>query len=268
MSMLIKVRNFARIYQMGSSVVRALAGVNVDVEKGEFVSIVGASGSGKSTFMHLLGCLDRPTSGSYLFDDLDVTRLSDRQLARIRNSRIGFVFQTFNLINRTSALENVAVPLVYARVAKTRDKAMRALEHVGLQDRHSHKPSEMSGGERQRVAIARAIVNNPSMVLADEPTGNLDSKTGTQILDIFHRLHKAGTTIILVTHEMSVAAQANRIIQMKDGLIEADKPITDKLRQELIQRNIAIVTRRDQDQDQDQNQNQYPSTDPAVQFAE
>ena len=235
---LIEVRQFERTYRMGDSVVRALAGVDLDIDAGEFVAITGASGSGKSTFMHLIGCLDRATAGTYQFDGQMVNRLSDRKLAVIRNRRIGFVFQTFNLINRTSALDNVAVPLIYGRIGKTRARSMAALERVGLANRHTHKPSEMSGGERQRVAIARAIVNEPSLVLADEPTGNLDSHTGTQILDIFHRLHESGTTIILVTHEMSVAAQAQRLIHMVDGLIEIDTPITDEMRTEMVQADV------------------------------
>ncbi len=233
--MLIRVEQLARIYQMGSTTVRALAGVDLCIEEGEFVSITGASGSGKSTFMHLLGCLERPTSGSYELNGQLVTRLSDRQLARIRNRQFGFVFQTFNLINRTSALENVSVPLIYARVGGMKKKAMAALERVGLADRSRHTPGEMSGGERQRVAIARAIVNDPSVVFADEPTGNLDSGTGAQILELFHRLNESGKTIILVTHEMSVAAQGRRLIHMRDGLIDVDKPITDQLRRELLQ---------------------------------
>ncbi|MEE9295035.1 MAG: ABC transporter ATP-binding protein [Phycisphaerae bacterium] len=233
--MLIRVEQLARIYQMGSTTVRALAGVDLCIEEGEFVSITGASGSGKSTFMHLLGCLDRPTSGSYELNGQLVTRLSDRKLAGIRNRQFGFVFQTFNLINRTSALDNVSVPLIYGRVRRMKKKAMAALERVGLADRSRHTPGEMSGGERQRVAIARAIVNDPSVVFADEPTGNLDSGTGAQILELFHRLNESGKTIILVTHEMSVAAQARRLIHMRDGLIDVDKPITDQLRRELLQ---------------------------------
>ncbi len=241
--MLIDVEQLERTYTMGDSVVRALAGVDLAIEAGEFVSITGASGSGKSTFMHLLGCRDRPTAGTYRLNGQSVTRLSDRQLAAIRNRQVGFVFQTFNLINRTSALDNVAIPLIYGRQTKTRGKAMAALERVGLGNRYKHTPGEMSGGERQRVAIARAIVNNPDMVLADEPTGNLDSHTCSAILEIFHRLNDAGTTIILVTHEMSVAAQARRLIHMTDGLIDVDRPITDALRYELVQTNVVRTTR-------------------------
>ena len=233
--MLIHVEELRRAYQMGDSVVHALAGVVLDVERGEFVSIVGASGSGKSTFMHLLGCLDRASSGRYALNGRDVTRMSDKELARIRNREIGFVFQTFNLINRTPAIDNVAVPLIYGRQKNTRSKAMEALERVGLAQRYKHKPSEMSGGERQRVAIARAIVNAPSVILADEPTGNLDSRTGGQILQIFRGLHESGTTVILVTHEMSVAAQAQRIVRMSDGLIESDLQVTQEMRRAMLE---------------------------------
>ncbi len=241
--MLIQVEQLTRIYTMGDSVVRALDGVDIDIDAGEFVSITGASGSGKSTFMHLLGGLDRPTGGSYLLDGQSMSRLSDWKLARIRNRSIGFVFQTFNLINRTSAIDNVAVPLIYGRETKTRAKAMAALERVGLANRHNHRPSEMSGGERQRVAIARAVVNNPSVILADEPTGNLDSQTGTQILDIFHELNASGTTIVLVTHEMSVAVQARRLIHMTDGLIDVDRSITDELRRDLVRDDLLRAAR-------------------------
>lgn len=223
---------------MGDSVVRALAGVDLDLDAGQYVSVTGASGSGKSTLMHVLGCLDRPTDGTYVFDGRLVNRLSGPELARIRNREIGFVFQTFNLINRTTAIDNVAVPLIYGRSRGVRKKAMQALETVGLTQRATHTPAEMSGGERQRVAIARAIVNNPSVILADEPTGNLDSRTGEQILELFHRLNESGTTIVLVTHEMSVAARAQRLIHMTDGVIDADVPVTERLREELLQSAI------------------------------
>lgn len=221
---LIETHGLTKLYRMGTSIVRALDGVDVSIERGDFVAITGASGSGKSTMMHLLGCLDRPTAGRYLLDGRDVSDLSDRQLAAIRNRQIGFVFQTFNLINRTTALENVIVPQFYARRANTRAAALRALERVGLAQRAQHNPNELSGGERQRVAIARAIVNDPAVLLADEPTGNLDSKTGAQILGIFRDLSAQGVTIVIVTHEPSIARQARRIILMRDGKIVADQP--------------------------------------------
>ncbi len=231
--MLIRIRNLTKHYVMGDTVVRALDGVDLDVEEGEFLAITGASGSGKSTMMHLIGCLDRPTSGTYQLDGDDVSRMSDRQLAETRNRKIGFVFQTFNLIQRTSAVDNVAVPLFYARRTRVREPAQRALTRVGLSHRAWHKPSELSGGERQRVAIARAIVNEPRLLLADEPTGNLDSRTGRQIMDIFRELHACGATLVLVTHEMSVALQARRIVRMRDGKIFEDRPVDAALREEL-----------------------------------
>lgn len=231
---MIRIEKLTKLYQMGDSVVRALDGVDLHIRKGEFVSITGASGSGKSTMMHLIGCLDRPTSGAYLLDNQRVDQLSDRRLARIRSTYIGFVFQTFNLLNRTSALENVAVPLIYARRGGVRAHARSSLERVGLSKRAHHKPSELSGGERQRVAIARALVNNPPLLLADEPTGNLDSRTGEQILELFHELHREGVTIVLVTHEMAVAAQAQRVVRMKDGVIIEDRQVDEAYKQELL----------------------------------
>ena len=221
---LIEVRSLTKLYQMGSTVVRALDGVDLKIDRGEFVAITGPSGSGKSTMMHVLGCLDRPTSGTYLLDGRNVGELSDRELAAVRNKQIGFVFQTFNLMNRTSALENVAVPLFYARQTNTRATAFQALERVGLAHRASHNPNELSGGERQRVAIARAIVNHPAVVLADEPTGNLDSRTGAQIIDIFRELNRQGVTVVIVTHESFIARQARRVVVMRDGKIVADRP--------------------------------------------
>ncbi len=222
--LLIEIRNLTKLYRMGDAVVRALDGVDLTIERGEFVAITGPSGSGKSTMMHLLGCLDRPTAGIFRLNGTDVSAMSDRALAITRNREIGFVFQTFNLINRTSALDNVAVPLFYARRLDTYGPARVALERVNLLRRSGHRPNELSGGERQRVAIARAIVNNPPLLLADEPTGNLDTRTGEQIMAIFHELNRQGVTIVLVTHEYDVALQARRVIQMRDGKIILDKP--------------------------------------------
>jgi len=239
---MIRIQGIMKHYRMGDSIVHALDGVDLDIQRGEFVSITGASGSGKSTMMHLIGCLDRPTGGHYFLDEQRVDRLSDRKLARIRNTYIGFVFQTFNLINRTTALDNVAVPLVYARKSGARATALRALGRVGLENRAHHKPNELSGGERQRVAIARALVNNPPLLLADEPTGNLDSRTGEQILSLFHELHREGVTIILVTHEMAVAAQAQRVIRMKDGRVLEDRRVDEAFRRELLGERLQAET--------------------------
>lgn len=230
---LIQIEQLMKHYPMGGTMVRALDGVDLSLQAGEFVSITGHSGSGKSTLMHLLGCLDRPTAGRYSLDGLTVSHLSDRALAQVRNNKIGFVFQTFNLIQRTSAIDNVSVPLFYGRQSNVREKAKRALERVGLGPRATHKPNELSGGERQRVAIARAIVNEPKIILADEPTGNLDTKTGKQIMEIFHELHRGGVTVILVTHEMDVAVQAERVIRMRDGKIIDDRSLDDTTRGEL-----------------------------------
>jgi len=240
---MIQIRQMTKHYRMGDSVVHALDGVDLDVGAGEFVSITGPSGSGKSTMMHLIGCLDRPTSGQYLLDGQRVDRLNDRRMARVRNRSIGFVFQTFNLINRTTALDNVTVPLIYARRRGARMTALKALERVGLAGRSHHRPSELSGGERQRVAIARALVNDPPLLLADEPTGNLDSRTGEQILELFHELHTEGVTVVLVTHEMAVAAQAQRVIRMRDGKIIEDRRVDERFREELLADRLQAGTR-------------------------
>ncbi len=234
MADLIRINQLTKHYVMGETVVRALDGVNLTIEEGEFISITGASGSGKSTLMHLLGCLDRPSAGEYWLDGDLVSHMTDSQLAIVRNRKIGFVFQTFNLIQRTTAVDNVSVPLFYARQTKVKEPSLRALERVGLGHRAFHKPNELSGGERQRVAIARAIVAEPKIILADEPTGNLDSRTGEQIMQIFHELNHAGVTIILVTHEMGVAVQARRVIAMRDGHIIEDGSIDDAFRARML----------------------------------
>ena len=221
---LIETRDLWKTYVMGSEEIHALRGVSMEIQRGEYVAIMGPSGSGKSTLMNLIGCLDTPSKGTYLLNDKEVSRMDDDELARIRNEEIGFVFQTFNLLPRATALHNVELPLVYAGVsAKDRQtRAMQALEKVELTSRSSHRPNELSGGQRQRVAIARALVNNPSILLADEPTGNLDSKTGEEIMQVFHRLHAGGNTIILVTHEADIAAHAHRVIYVRDGQVEKD----------------------------------------------
>ncbi len=218
---LIEMHELTRVYDLGPQQIFALRGVNLTIEPGEYVAIMGPSGSGKSTLMNIVGCLDTPSSGSYLLDGVPVETLNDDELAAIRNRKIGFVFQTFNLLARTTALQNVELPLVYAKItrAERRDRAEEALVAVGLQDRMGHQPNELSGGQRQRVAIARALVNKPSLLLADEPTGNLDSQTGREILDLFHELHGRGNSIIMVTHEDDVAQEAKRIIRIKDGRV-------------------------------------------------
>jgi len=211
---------------MGSEIIKALQSITIDIKRGEYVAFMGASGSGKSTLMNIVGCLDTATSGSYVLNGNNVSDLTENQLAEIRNKEIGFVFQTFNLLPRASSLENVALPLIYAGLGKSEreERAMATLESVNLADRASHKPNELSGGQRQRVAIARALVNNPSIILADEPTGNLDSKTSYSIMDLFERLHDDGNTIIMVTHEDDIAHYAHRVVKLRDGLIEFDEP--------------------------------------------
>ena len=219
---MIEVERLSKIYQMGEQKVSALDGVDFRIEKGEFVAIMGPSGSGKSTLMNLLGCLDLPSSGIYRLENLDIQDLKPDQLAEVRNRRIGFVFQSFNLLPRATALENTELPLLYGRVPKSTEIAFQALERVGLAHRAKHKPTELSGGERQRVAIARALVNSPAIILADEPTGNLDSTTGKEILNLFLELNQEGVTLILVTHEQKIAEQAKRTMQMRDGKIISD----------------------------------------------
>jgi len=221
---LITTNDLWKTYVMGEEEIHALRGLSINIDKGEYCAIMGPSGSGKSTLMNLIGCLDTPSKGSYLLNGKEVAAMNDDELARIRNEEIGFVFQTFNLLPRATALHNVELPLVYAGVSgkDRQERAKAALEKVELTQRASHKPNELSGGQRQRVAIARALVNNPSILLADEPTGNLDSKTGVEIMAVFKKLHEAGNTIILVTHEADIAAYANRVIHIRDGQVERD----------------------------------------------
>lgn len=227
---IINIEHIAKIYQVGTEKVHALRDVSLRIDKNEYVAIMGPSGSGKSTLMNMLGCLDTPTSGIYLFNGISVSEMSDNELAKIRNQEIGFVFQTFNLLARSDAVHNVELPLIYAGISyrERRDRAEQALIDVGLKDRMHHKPNELSGGQRQRVAIARALVTKPSIILADEPTGNLDSKTGEEIMNLFQEIHTKGNTIILVTHEEYIAEHAARIIRLKDGLIEADEKVTSR----------------------------------------
>ena len=221
---LIETRDLWKTYVMGEEEIHALRGVSILIERGEYVAIMGPSGSGKSTLMNLIGCLDTPTKGSYLLNNKEVAAMDDDALAQIRNEEIGFVFQTFNLLPRATALHNVELPLIYAGIggAMRKDKAKAALEKVDLMSRASHRPNELSGGQRQRVAIARALVNDPSILLADEPTGNLESKTGNEIMGVFDRLHQSGNTIVLVTHEADIAAYAHRVVHIRDGQVEKD----------------------------------------------
>ena len=227
----IQVKDLTKVYKMGEHEVRALRGVSLTIEEGEFVAVTGPSGSGKSTFMHIAGCLDRPTSGNYLLDGRDVSKLSRDELARVRNQKIGFVFQGFNLLTRTTALDNVELPLLYRSVnafkkSERHRRAMEALSAVNLQDRHHHMPNQLSGGQQQRVAIARALINQPSILLADEPTGNLDTKTSIEVMGIFQRLNRErGITVVLITHETDIAEYGTRIVSFRDGLVVADRAV-------------------------------------------
>lgn len=226
---LIIIKDIGRKYVIGAEIIHAIKSVSLTINKGEFVALMGPSGSGKSTLMNILGCLDTPTKGEYILNGINVSHMTDNELADVRNSEIGFVFQTFNLLPRNSALDNVALPLVYAGVSKEKrnDRARKALENVGLGNRTDHRPNELSGGQRQRVAVARALINDPSIILADEPTGNLDTKTSIEIMGLMEDIHAKGNTIILVTHEEDIAMHAHRIVRMRDGLVEKDYQNTD-----------------------------------------
>jgi putative ABC transport system ATP-binding protein len=228
---LINIQKLKRDFQLGNETINVLKGIDLQINKGEYVALMGPSGSGKSTLMNLLGCLDTPTSGVYVLNGNDVSQMHDDDLAEIRNKEIGFVFQTFNLLPRTTALDNVALPMIYAGYSKTErnERASEVLTQVNLADRMDHQPNQLSGGQRQRVAIARALVNKPSIILADEPTGNLDSKTSIEIMNLFNDIHKNGNTVILVTHEEDIAKYARRIIRLRDGMIESDNPNIDHL---------------------------------------
>nr|WP_315984802.1 ABC transporter ATP-binding protein [Hymenobacter sp. BT190] len=229
MNPVIDTHDISKMYRMGTEEIHALRSVTITIQRGEYVAFMGPSGSGKSTLMNIVGCLDTPTGGQYVLNGKDVSRMSDNQLADVRNKEIGFVFQTFNLLPRATSLDNVALPLIYAGYSKSdrEEKAMAALRSVGLADRAKHRPNELSGGQRQRVAIARALVNDPSIILADEPTGNLDTKTSHEIMDLFEALYVKGNTIIMVTHEEDIARYAHRIVRLRDGLVESDMENTD-----------------------------------------
>jgi putative ABC transport system ATP-binding protein len=222
---LIELKDIAKKYEMGAEIIHAIRSISLKVEKNEYVALMGPSGSGKSTLMNIIGCLDSPTSGQYFLNGTEVSRMTDNELAEVRNREIGFVFQTFNLLPRNTALENVALPLLYAGLGKQKriEKATAVMGDVGLADRMKHRPNELSGGQRQRVAIGRALVNNPSLILADEPTGNLDTKTSEEIMSLFNDIHKKGNTIVIVTHEEDIALHAHRIVRLRDGLVESDE---------------------------------------------
>ncbi|MDB5143762.1 MAG: transporter ATP-binding protein [Mucilaginibacter sp.] len=240
MEPLITIKDIGRKYVIGSETIHALKSVSLTINKGEFVALMGPSGSGKSTLMNILGCLDTPTKGEYILNGINVSHMTDNELAEVRNSEIGFVFQTFNLLPRNTALDNVALPLIYAGINKEgrKERAKAALENVGLGNRVDHKPNELSGGQRQRVAVARALINNPSIILADEPTGNLDTKTSIEIMGLVEDIHAKGNTIILVTHEEDIAKHAHRIVRMRDGLIENDYANTDI---QTVERHTTVV---------------------------
>ena len=238
---MIKLHDLTKVYRMGKVEVKALQGVSCQVARGEMVALMGPSGSGKSTLMNILGCLDQPTSGKYLLEEMETQSLNDNALAEIRNRKLGFVFQTFNLLPRATALENVQLPLIYGRIANRRERAMGALERVGLKGRASHRPRELSGGEQQRVAIARALVNNPAIILADEPTGNLDSHSSEEIMDIFQELNQQeGITLLIVTHDSEVAAHARRIIRFRDGKIVGEEQIASHRTSDLLQEDRGV----------------------------